>query len=689
MTHPEGPANALLDAASPYLRQHAHNPVDWRPWSEAAFVEARARDVPVIVSIGYATCHWCHVMAHESFEDAETAALMNERFVCVKVDREEHPEVDAIYMDAVQALTGHGGWPLNAVVDHDGRPFFAGTYFPTPAWQHVLRALDAAWRDERGRVLASAQQVSAHLARLAEPVAPALFPADPWPRLDGAVAQAYDPDHPGLSRRPKFPPSQLLGLLVARTDADAARGLTVAEAILEAMQDSGLHDRVGGGFHRYSTDEAWRVPHFEKMLYDNAQLMGVYALAGRRLGRPDLLRTAIGTADYLLRDLRVVDPDGAFIGYASAEDADDPGGEGSFYAWSPVSLAAVLPPDVAAALARAWDLAPGVPVRGPSGHLEPVASHVPHPRGADLAALAAAAGLPDVEALRASWEPWLPALRAARAARPRPERDDKVLTDVNGLALQGLALVARHAGEPRHLEATRELAAALEARHGPDGLLRMPGRPAFVTDYGHLLLGLTEAYAALGDAALIARAERVADEAIARLRAPDGGFWSTPAGRRDLIRRSREHTDNAWPAGAHALAVGLVRLATLTGARRFAEAADGVLDAGASVVARAPLACPTLLAAWRERGAPAVVIAGPADDPRTAALLAHARARALPGVGVVPTAGHEGVDWPLLAERRDLPPQALVCVGQACLLPAHEPAALDARLRDARATWSP
>ncbi len=492
--------NALATSASPYLKQHADNPVAWQPWGETAFAEARRRDVPVLVSIGYSTCHWCHVMAHESFEDADTAALMNAHFVCIKVDREEHPEVDAIYMDAVQALTGHGGWPLNAFTDADGRPFHALTYLPRPAWRKLLDHLAALWRDDRARIAAAAQQITAHLQD--EAVAPGALPADLWSGLERNLARAWDGAAPGWSygeaKAPKFPSSQVLPLLL---DSGRAPALRQAELVLEAMQDAGIHERVGGGFHRYSVDRHWRLPHFEKMLYDNAQLIAAYARAALVLGRPDFMRTAVNAGDYLLRDLRVVEG-GAFLGYASAEDADDPDGEGSFYAWPPAELAAALGAEAGAALAAAWDITPGARPASAHGHVEPIVSHIPHPRGTALARLAPDG---DVQALRAAWEPHLPLLRARRAARPRPGRDDKVLTDQNGLALEAFAALGRFSGEARFTAACAELAALLMARHHADGLIRLPGaagqpaRPAYITDYGALVTGLCAAFDLLGD----------------------------------------------------------------------------------------------------------------------------------------------------------------------------------------------
>ncbi len=653
--------NALAATSSPYLRQHADNPVAWVPWGDGAFAEARRRDVPLLVSIGYSTCHWCHVMAHEAFEDAATAAAMNERFVCIKVDREEHPEVDHIYMDAVQALTGHGGWPLNAFVDHDGRPFYACTYLPREQWNRLCGHLATLWRDDRPRVLSAAAEVTEHLQ---EDDAPGgAFPREPVALLAQQLGRAWDDADPGFGwnpqKAPKFPPSQFLALAVGGNDPDLAR---MAERVLEAMQDGGIHDRVGGGFHRYSVDAAWRLPHFEKMLYDNAQLIIAYI----RHGRADFRQTAVNTGDYLLRDLRVETVDGD--AFAAAEDADDPDGEGSFYAWSPAQLAAVLGEADGARLAREWDIVAGERHIGHHGP-EPVVSHIPHPRGTGAVGD------------RAAWEAYLPRLRAARTARPRPGRDDKLLTDQNGLALEALAWLGRLTGEERFTAAARSLAGFLRRRHGPDGLRRTHERPAYITDYGAYVCGLLAAFDLLGDPGLIGAAEAGADEAVTRLRGDNGGFATTPVGRDDLIRRVQEHTDNAWPGGEAQLAVGFARLWTVTGAPRWRDLADGVLSAAADTAGRAPASCATLIRAWS-------VLAG---GPRTAvvigndvALLQAARAGRDPRLAVVPVGTCAGQPWECLDGRRELTePQVLVCIGTRCLAPARTPAEVAARLAEA------
>jgi uncharacterized protein YyaL (SSP411 family) len=452
--------------------------------------------------------------------------------------------------------------------------------------------------------------------------------------------------------------------------------------VLEAMQDAGIHDRVGGGFHRYSVDRKWRLPHFEKMLYDNAQLIVAYARAGVQLGRPDFLRTAVNAGDYLLRDLRVT-TDGKFQGYAAAEDADDPGGEGSFYAWSPSQLTATVGEAAGKALMIQWDIMAGHAEHGPSGHAEPVVTHIPHPRGARLDTMAPDG---DVQALRASWEPHLPVLRAARANRPRPGRDDKVLTDQNGLALEAFAVLGRLTGEERFITACRELAAIVIARHGVDGLKRTERLSAFITDYGSSLTGLTAAFDLLGDPALIDAAIRIADEAVAKLRAEDGGFFVTPAGRSDLVRRGREQTDNAWPSGQNALTLGFVRLWNLTGQAKWKKLADGVFTTSAAIALQAPSACSTLLSAWMQvgRGHLTAVVAGDPADPRTRELLAACRRSVIPGLTIVPVATCRTQSWECLEGRTDLTdPQALICLGTTCLAPAKTLADVEARLAQA------
>lgn len=702
-------SNRLSRSLSPYLRQHADNPVDWWEWSPEAFAEARRRNVPVLVSIGYATCHWCHVMAHESFEDPQTAALMNAAFVNIKVDREERPDVDSVYMDAVQAIHGRGGWPLHAFVDHEGRPFFAGMYFPRERWQAIVGHLGAAWHGDRAQVDQSARELTAHLRSLGERPKGEADLAELLTRFEAELTRRLDPLHPGLGGAPKFPPSQVMAFQLHRhpeADVDSVH-------ILEAMQDSGLHDRVGGGFHRYATDRIWRVPHFEKMLYDQAQLLECFTLAAARTGRQDFWDTANDIADYLTRDLAVRDAQGRFLGFASAEDADDPavpagpvgsvgpvsstgpvspiaaaghdrqsGREGGFYAWPPDQVRLAL--DVSESTERLvhdWDLHPGTPHLGPSGHPESVASHIPHPRAHDLEALARDRGMNAVD-LRVSWRAHIPALRAFRDQRPRPLRDDKVLTDLNGLTLAGLATLARF--EPRHRETLHRLANAMTGRITTHRVERLDGRDGYITDYGHLALGLVETFEVLGLPRHLDAARRVVELAVGRFAHEEGGFYSTPSDGEPLVRRSREDTDQAYPAGQHALALALVRLGQLTHDARLFELARGVFAVQRGLAERAPTACATLLRAMIEDGAQVVTVVVGGEGADASALADAARRHLRPGLHTLETRhfGPEHVKGlPLLEGRlgRDRA-EAFVCVGTECLLPITTVERLDAAL---------
>jgi uncharacterized protein YyaL (SSP411 family) len=612
---------------------------------------------------------------------------MNAHFVNIKVDREERPDVDSVYMDAVQAIHGRGGWPLHAFVDHEGRPFFAGMYFPRERWQAIVGHLGQAWHEDRAQVDQSASELTAHLRSLGERPAGLLGLEDLLGRFDAELARRLDPLHPGLGGAPKFPPSQVLALQLGRDRLGKARsapgpGDGAADVdsvnILEAMQDSGVHDRVGGGFHRYSTDRIWRVPHFEKMLYDQAQLLECYALAAAATGRRDFWDTAKDLADYLTRDLAVRDAEGRFLGFASAEDADDPagpdggaGGEGGFYAWPPDEVREALGTSGSTdELLDDWDLRPGQPHLGPSGHPEPVASHIPHPRAHDLAARARERGLSPQE-LRAGWRVHLPALRAYRDRRPRPLRDDKVLTDLNGLTLVGLATLARF--EPSHRATLEALAEAMLTRIGEDRVERLPDREGYITDYGHLALGLVETFEVLGSPRYLDAARRVVELAVRGFAHEAGGFYSTPARGEVLVRRSREDTDQAYPSGQHALALSLVRLGQLSHDERLLGLARGVFEVQRGLAERAPTACPTLLRAMVEEAATVVTVVIGGEGADAAELADTARRHVRPGLHVLEArhfGPHDLEKLPLLEGRLARPrAEAFVCVGTECLLP--------------------
>src|SRR3954463_3416141 len=458
-------ANRLGAATSPYLLQHADNPVDWWEWSAEAFEEARRRNVPVLLSIGYAACHWCHVMAHESFEDEATAAYLNEHFVSVKVDREERPDVDAVYMDATTSMTGHGGWPMTCVLDHDGSPFFAGTYFPDrprhgqPSFRQVLQALAAAWGPTADDVRRVAANLREHLGRGTAMTAGAITEST----LAGAVRlleRDYDGANGGFGGAPKFPPSMVLELLRRR----GVRGMLLDT--LEAMARGGIYDQLGGGFARYSVDASWVVPHFEKMLYDNAQLLGLYA----RVGGPLCDRVARETAGFMLRELRTAEG-----GFASALDADSEGVEGKFYAWSPQELVEVLGADEGRWAAALLSVTP----QGTFEHGASTLQLLEDPEDADR------------------WAAARQRLLAARASRVRPARDDKVVAAWNGLAIASLAEAGALLREQRYVDAAAEAARLLVALHLDGSQLRRvsrdgeAGRHAGVLeDYGCVAHGL-------------------------------------------------------------------------------------------------------------------------------------------------------------------------------------------------------
>ena len=713
--------NILAGSGSIYLEQHADNPVHWRPWGEAAFLLAREKDKPLLVSIGYSTCHWCHVMAHESFEDDTAAAVMNRALVSVKVDREQHPGVDAIYMEAAVTLNGSGGWPLNVFIDHEGRPFLAVTYLPKDRWTGLIQEVSRLWREQRGRIHRIADSLTAHLTE--ERSAPGGSPAELPELLRESLRRQFDAENPGFVQgvgrggSMKFPPSQSIDWLLEHGGQEGRR---TALEILTAMMDSGLHDRVGGGFHRYSTDAAWRVPHFEKMTYDNAQLMGLYARAAALISAvpplgpsaasspssssaelaADLLAAARGTADWFLREMRVSSPEGEFLGYAAAADADDPLGEGTFFAWPPDELTEVLGPEDGAWLAERWNLSGEG--RLPAENYEPVAAWIPHPRGASSypEAYRRASDAPRETALTAK-------LRAAREHRPPPIRDPKVLTDQNALLLEGFVRLARYAGDaPAYREAARELADLLvkrntaEAESGTGELRsrvrRTEGIAPYITDYAYLAMALTGAYSLLGNPAYIHAAEAAAEDAVKTLGTGSGAYYAAEAGEFGLFKRPVEDFDGPAPAGQHALGIAFARLYTVTGNPRWKNRAEDLLTARAATARHAPSGTPTLIRLASIHHNPcSMVIAGPEDHPRTRSLTQLIRSRTGPDIMVIPAdesarrdtlntiTGPAGVSgnnsgaapspaaWAELKGRIGLKePQLMVCLEGRCLLPA-------------------
>jgi uncharacterized protein YyaL (SSP411 family) len=647
-------ANRLANATSPYLLQHAENPVDWWEWGPEAFAEAKRRDTPVLLSVGYAACHWCHVMAHESFEDEATSAYLNEHFVSIKVDREERPDVDAVYMQATVATTGHGGWPMTCVLDHEGRPFFAGTYFPDqprhgqPSFRQLLEAITEAWQQRRGDVDSTAANIAAHLAS-----SDALAGAAPIDEavLDAAVVKLtaeFDTVNAGFGGAPKFPPSMLLEFLLRRGVFEPAA------RTMEAMARGGIYDQLGGGFARYSVDARWVVPHFEKMLYDNALLVGAYTSWWAVTADPLARRVAVETGDFLLRELGTEQG-----GFASALDADSEGVEGAFYVWTPAQLREVLGDDDGT-----W-----------AADLLAVTDQGTFEHGMSVLQLRSDPDDPE------RWARVRGELFEARARRERPARDDKVVAAWNGLAIAALARAARVFGEERFLDAAVRAGTLLWELHVVDGRLRRVSRNGVVgthagvlEDHGCVADGYLALAEATGDGIWVERAGLLLDVALDQFTALDGGFHDTAADAEALITRPRDPSDNASPSGHSAVTTALVRYAALTGSGRHRTAAEQALASIRMLVERAPRFAGWSLAAAAAAldGPKEIVVVTEPGDPVGAELAARAR-RSVGSVVLVVPPGSGGI--PLL-EGRDLVggrAAAYVCRNMVCDRPVTDP----------------
>ncbi|MBI9113538.1 thioredoxin domain-containing protein [Sanguibacter suaedae] len=703
--------NRLSRSLSPYLRQHADNPVDWREWSSDAFAEARERDVPVLLSVGYAACHWCHVMAHESFEDEATAAQMNAGFVNVKVDREERPDIDSVYMAAVVAMTRQGGWPMTVFLTPDGAPFFAGTYYPPtpvqgmPSFRQVLDAVSTAWRDRREDIVEQAGGLVEHL-RTQSPELSTLTSAPTVDDLAGAVdalSRDLDAQHGGFGGAPKFPPSMTLEQLLrhhARTGDE--RALRMVLSTCEAMARGGLYDQLGGGFARYSVDAGWVVPHFEKMLYDNAQLLGVYAhltrtldalvgggateLDGQDLVGPAALarRVTTETAEFLLRELRT--GEGAF---ASSLDADSDGHEGTFYVWTPEQLVDVLGEDDGRWAARVLSVTPEGTFEGGASVLQLL--------DPDLVSA------PD-DAAR--WERVRTVLAEAREQRTRPGRDDKVVAGWNGMAVGALAEAGMILGRPDWVDAAEEAAGHVVALHlGTEDHAVHLRRVSLGTEQGDAG-GTLEDYALLADGLLVLSSARrdtrwteiarhLLDTVLDRFieESPEGGttFYDTPDAAHDgveLVVRPADPGDNASPSGRSAAAGALLRYAALSGSHRHRQAAEAALAVYPVLARRAP----------RFAGHALAVAEAMADGPREVAVVLPTApgssagddlvqaAWATPTAGAVIAVGPEGTGHPLLADRPAPVPTAYVCRGFVCERPVTTAADLRQLLSPTRTT---
>ena len=654
MSPPVTPAgNELAGATSPYLRQHADNPVHWKQWGPEALAEAARRDVPILLSIGYAACHWCHVMAHESFEDPTVAAAMNE-FVCIKVDREERPDLDAVYMNATVAMTGQGGWPMTCILTPDGRPFFCGTYFPKPNFLQLLSAVSRTWREQRDEVEQASDHIAGELRRMASglPAGGPEVTADLCDHAVTGVLRDEDTVRGGFGGAPKFPPSHLLeGLLRSHERTGSPVPLGSVRRTCAAMARGGIYDQLAGGFARYSVDADWVVPHFEKMLYDNALLLRVYAHWARRTGDPLARRVAAETAEFLLTDLA----EGEM--FTSSLDADAAGVEGSTYVWTPAQLRDALGDDDGAWAAKVF----GVTEQGTFEHATSVLQLLSDPD---------------------DWQRFArvrSALLAVRSTRPQPGRDDKVVTAWNGLAITALAEAAVALEDPRLLDAALRCAARIVSLHMVDGRLRrasLGGRvgdsAAILEDYAMLATGLLAVHQLTAEQRWLDDATALIDLALRHFADPDrpGRWYDTADDAEALMVRPADPLDGATPSGASAIAEALLTAAHLVDAdraSRYAEAAAETLLAHSPLLARAPRSAGHWLAvaeaAVRGPLQVAVSTGGPDSD-----LLAAAR-RIAPGGTIV--VGGAVDSMPLLQGRGPIngADAAYVCRGRVCDLP--------------------
>jgi uncharacterized protein len=675
-------ANRLANESSPYLLQHAHNPVDWFPWGEEALSRAKRDDKPIFLSVGYSACHWCHVMERESFEDPDTAELMNANFVSIKVDREERPDVDSIYMDAVQTMTGQGGWPMSAFLTPDGRPFYAGTYYPDeprhgmPSFRQVLRGIADAWRERRDEIEAQAGKVTQALELMGQvgvseqPISEATL-VDAFENL----RRGFDPRWGGFGGAPKFPQPMVLEFVMRQALRGRPDALEMLVLTLDRMADGGMYDQLGGGFARYSTDQAWFVPHFEKMLYDNAQLAQLYIRAWLMTRDDGHRRVATETLEYLLREMR-----GPGGGFWSSQDADSEGVEGKFFTWTWEELVSI----VGEAAAEAFGALPAGnwAEDAASGAISGMGTNIlrrPHP---DVG--------PDIEEARSK-------LFAAREARVRPGTDDKVLTAWNAMAIRAFAEAGRAFAEPRYVEAAEACAHyVLGTMRGPGGRLLRSVRdgsgsvPGFADDHALLASALLTLYETTFDLDWFRQAKALCDDLLRLfLDKNNGGFFQAGSDAEPLVIRPKDLTDSAVPSGNSAAAEALLRLGLITGDGRYRDAGSACLALVNGAAAKAPAGFGTALCAIDLYVGPSreVAVIGERDDERTEALVREVVSkRYVPNV-VLAAAGPgdkaAAREVPLLEGRAlvEGKPAAYVCEGFTCELPVTEPADLARLLR--------
>ena len=672
-------SNALIREKSPYLLQHAHNPVDWNAWGEDAFRQARERNLPIFLSVGYSTCHWCHVMERESFENREIAELLNRSFVPVKVDREERPDVDRVYMSFVQATTGSGGWPMSVFLTPDLKPFFGGTYWPPeprygrPGFRQVLERVAEAWRRDRAAIVESSREVLAQIARAVEATPGAAAPEESVLQAGfAAFRRGFDPRHGGFGGAPKFPRPSVLGFLLRYAERTGnAEAREMVTATLNAMARGGIRDHLGGGFHRYSVDERWHVPHFEKMLYDQAQLAVAYLEGYQVSGDERYAAVARGILDYVLRDM--TDPGGGFY---SAEDADSEGREGAFYLWSRQEIDAALGPASADRFSRRY----GIQEHGN-------VPDDPHGEFAGRNILYEADSAVDAGGSEAQ-------LLEVRSRRPRPQRDDKILTAWNGLMISAFAKGAQALEDPRYRDAARAAAEFLLSRlyGGSDATLLRRYRdgdaaiPGFLDDYAFFVQGLLDLYETGFDTRYLDLAGKLTDTQLARFEdAGRGGFHTTPAGSSGPAPRLKDDYDGAEPSGNSVAILNLLRLSALLGRPSYRQAAEKALRWFAPFLAAAPEAAPQMLSALSLSATPPrqIVVLGDRDAEDTCAFLRAIHAGFQPNKALLLVDGDAArrflsAGWPAIAamQRVNGAATAYLCENHVCRLPVTDPGEL-------------
>jgi uncharacterized protein YyaL (SSP411 family) len=681
----ERPANRLIHETSPYLRQHAHNPVHWYPWGEEALALARAQNRPIFLSIGYSACHWCHVMERECFENEQIAALMNKLYVNIKVDREERPDIDDIYMKAVVALNGSGGWPMSVFLTPDLRPFFGATYLPPvrvngrPSFPDVLVGLSEAYENQHEKVVEQASQLTELIEAEAKHDARGRLPDDILDRSLAQLRERFDPQWGGFGAAPKFPRAGDVRLCLRHHQRlDSPEALLIATRTLDAMAQGGMYDQLGGGFHRYSVDREWRVPHFEKMLYDNAQLLPAYLEAFTLTNKPEYAQVARGICEWALSEMQT--DAGAF---ASSQDADSEGEEGRYFVWTRAELLSLLGEEQGQIVASYFDVTD-------AGNFEHGKNVLWAPRPASE--IAAQLGISQDELLRHVAEAKA-RLLSARSTRVRPATDDKVLTGWNALFVSALALAHQVLDEPRYLDAAKRcMGFVLDHLTQPDGGLYGTTRngrahvDAGLDDYAYTIQALIDLYESSFDERYLERAlifkdtleERFSDHTL-------GGYFTTAAEQGDLIVRLKSSHDGALPSGAAVQALNLARLAAFTGKSDLRGRAESALFAQGGIAQRAPYAFSHLLIAEDFlRGHPReVVIAGPPDDPATQAMLRVVRGMFRPErVVALAHSGAATALLPLLQGKTasGKGARAYVCEDQRCLAPVDTPEALRAQL---------